>query len=157
MGNQAIDIKGQTFGKLATLRLVSKKRRDAIGLQHGAHWLCRCECGRYKIARARLLKSGNVKSCGCLQQGRRYYEGMDIAGQRYGLLVAIERTGTGLSATGQGAIWKFKCDCGTEKDVRLKDVRYGNTLSCGCLRSPQCRSSSQSLITDRPWSVVTPQ
>jgi len=37
----------------------------------GKHWtncLCRCDCGRMHTARACSLKSGDVKSCGCLNR-----------------------------------------------------------------------------------------
>lgn len=31
-----------------------------------------------------------------------------------------------------GKVWyRFRCDCGCEKDIRSADVRYGHTRSCG--------------------------
>lgn len=30
-------------------------------------------------------------------------------------------------------LWLFKCDCGIEKVIRVKNVKSGNTKSCGCL------------------------
>jgi hypothetical protein len=39
----------------------------------GKHWancLCRCDCGKTHTARACSLKSGAVKSCGCLSRER---------------------------------------------------------------------------------------
>jgi hypothetical protein len=50
---------GQRFGRLTAVR------RD--GTKHGqALWRCSCDCGRETIVRASSLKSGNTKSCGCL-------------------------------------------------------------------------------------------
>jgi hypothetical protein len=55
---------------------------------------------------------------------------MDITGDRYAKLVAIESV---KSAAGyQGILWLFRCDCGNMTIARLKDVRRGNTKSCGC-------------------------
>lgn len=56
---------------------------------------------------------------------------IDLTGQRFGRLVAIEDVG---SIRGFRA-WKLKCDCG-EVIVRTSaDVRHGKVSSCGCLRS----------------------
>ena len=54
---------------------------------------------------------------------------LNIAGQRYGRLVAIEeasRTPAGLMT------WRCVCDCGGEVIVRGSSLRSGNTKSCGC-------------------------
>lgn len=53
---------------------------------------------------------------------------LDITGERYGRLVAIERL------QGNVSPWRFKCDCGKETIVPLGRVRGGNTKSCGCLK-----------------------
>jgi len=54
----------------------------------------------------------------------------DIAGQRYGRLIALRRNG---SIDGRAA-WLCKCDCGQEKTVKGIAMRTGNTVSCGCKR-----------------------
>ena len=50
---------GEKYGKLTVV--------SSAGL-HGGHmyWNCRCDCGKEKVARGSHLKSGNVRSCGCL-------------------------------------------------------------------------------------------
>ena len=74
---------------------------------------------------------------------------LDIAGQRYGALVAIKRTGT---APKNGSIWEFKCDCGKLTSARLKCVRAGNTASCGCMQKPPGRGvKGPKLDIQRPW------
>lgn len=35
----------------------------------------------------------------------------------------------------RNAMWKVRCDCGTEFLVRANAVRTGNTRSCGCIRT----------------------
>lgn len=51
---------------------------------------------------------------------------LDLTGQRFGRLVAVER----LEA--RYAYWLCKCDCGQTKRVRLSHLRSGATTSCGC-------------------------
>lgn len=50
---------------------------------------------------------------------------IDITGQRFGRLLALEHLGSGL--------WRCRCDCGNEKKLRGGTLRSGNTTSCGCL------------------------
>lgn len=56
-----IDLTGKTFGRLTALSPVSSG-----GPGIGVRWLCRCACGSSHIARTADLRSGHVKSCGCL-------------------------------------------------------------------------------------------
>ena len=55
---------------------------------------------------------------------------VDIAGQRYEKLVAMFPV-DGRTRNG-GYIWRFKCDCGREKDIPANSVRSGSVKSCGC-------------------------
>lgn len=56
-----IDLTGQKFGLLTVLKRHSASRNGSI------KWECLCECGNKTIVRGDGLKSGHVKSCGCLQ------------------------------------------------------------------------------------------
>jgi len=64
MGFQT-DLTGQRFGRLTVLGYAGKNN------QNRAMWNCRCECGNEVIARTDNLKSGDKKSCGCLNNERR--------------------------------------------------------------------------------------
>jgi len=55
---------------------------------------------------------------------------LDLTGQRFGRLVAIDWKSGGATT---GRIWRCRCDCGNETDVRRRDLKTGNTGSCGCL------------------------
>ena len=57
---------------------------------------------------------------------------IDMSGQRYGRLVAMEQAGNAKSGA---ALWRCKCDCGREKVVTGVDLRNGHVASCGCLHS----------------------
>lgn len=59
-----------------------------------------------------------------------------IEGVRYGRLVGIKTTGVKPYSTGnvgnkrRFCLWR--CDCGNEKEIALKNVRSGQVVSCGC-------------------------
>jgi hypothetical protein len=55
---------------------------------------------------------------------------VDLAGQRFGRLVVLHRVPY---KTPGRARWAVLCDCGTQKAVNGKELRNGDTSSCGCL------------------------
>lgn len=58
----AIDLVGQRFGRLTVSeRIGSSKRRETV-------WLCICDCGNRTTKTTNKLRSGHVKSCGCLRR-----------------------------------------------------------------------------------------
>ena len=59
---QVCDISQQTFGRLTALRRVRSNR------QRHMLWLCVCVCGTEVVVRRAYLRSGNTRSCGCLQR-----------------------------------------------------------------------------------------
>jgi len=56
---------------------------------------------------------------------------VDLTGQRFGRLVAVEQT----DKKSRTKIWKCKCDCGNYSYVQRGSLIRGKTKSCGCLRS----------------------
>lgn len=56
---------------------------------------------------------------------------IDIKGQRFGRLVAVEKSPNKRGRTA----WKCVCDCGNEIIVTTTDLRRGHTRSCGCIHS----------------------
>lgn len=57
------DITGKKFNLLTVL---SHQGKNRIGQ---SLWLCRCDCGTEKVVAAHHMKSGQVKSCSCLNVG----------------------------------------------------------------------------------------
>jgi len=53
-----------------------------------------------------------------------------MLGLRFGRLVVCADAGTGREGK---ALWLCRCDCGNSKKVVGKDLRRGDTRSCGCL------------------------
>ena len=63
----------------------------------------------------------------------------DLSGQRFGRLVAIERTSATRTCGQKYSLWHCRCDCGNTKNVSLRCLADGHTLSCGCLQSELLR------------------
>lgn len=62
------DLAGKRFGRLTVLGL-TESRTYPCGTTH-RHWLCRCDCGKITVVSQSHLKTGKVKSCGCLNVER---------------------------------------------------------------------------------------
>lgn len=60
-----IEMEGKRFGRLVVLKKDHKDKRGEW------YWLCICDCGNYKVASGYKIRSGNTKSCGCLQSEMR--------------------------------------------------------------------------------------
>jgi hypothetical protein len=54
-----LNLLGKKFNKLTVEKEDFSKKKSA--------WLCKCECGNFKIILTENLNSGNTKSCGCLK------------------------------------------------------------------------------------------
>lgn len=55
----------------------------------------------------------------------------DETGNKYGLLTVLYR---GPNSKDGRVQWHCRCDCGNEVDVIAKNLRSGNTKSCGCYK-----------------------
>ena len=64
-----IDMTNQKFNKLTVIKF------DHYDKKYNSYWLCKCECGNYKVVRRSHLLHGNVQSCGCvILEGRGTYK-----------------------------------------------------------------------------------
>ena len=117
---QRHDLTGQRFHRLVVEGVLPQR-------QGGQRvWLCRCDCGRQHQATTGGLRSGGVKSCGCLPT--RVPD--DLTGQRFGKLVVCSLGSR--SKAGAGAFWNCQCDCGKMVQVYAHKLKCGHTRSCGC-------------------------
>lgn len=125
------DITGQIFGNLTAIEPVNGK------------WLFQCGCGNKKIISLNDVVSGRTQSCGCLRHrsGKDSPRFQDIAGTRFGNLIAIEPMG--------GDNWLFFCtSCGKGKVMNLSNVRVGKCYSCGCMNTAIVGSKDEIEIRD---------
>jgi 5-methylcytosine-specific restriction endonuclease McrA len=127
-----VDLTGQRFGKLTVIEIYLTSRPTSQGL----FWKCICDCGNETVSSAGNLKAGHVKSCGCLNF-------IDITGERFGRLVAIEIAERKITSNGTRIFWLCKCDCGNEKVVLGDSLRGGSTKSCGCLHLETNRKNGE--------------
>lgn len=119
---------GEKFGRLTVLRETTKEERKN---KEGRNYWCKCDCGNEVIVYGHNLKTGNTKSCGCLNSElASQRNSIDIPiGSKFGHLTVVERAPIqeGINL----AFWRCKCSCGKEVEVRGTDLRSGNTKTCG--------------------------
>ena len=121
-----IDLTGQRFGRLEVIQRAPNQRGKTF-------WLCQCDCGQQKEICGNLLKTGNTKSCGCLNKEILHqYHTEKIQNKRFGKLIAIEPT---TERKDGKIIWKCQCDCGGICYVISTFLTQGKTQSCGCMLS----------------------
>jgi hypothetical protein len=121
------NLMGQVFGRLIVIGY-SGRTKSGVNL-----WLCRCKCGTEKAIRQYDLKSGRVKSCGCLKrETTAAVRFRDLTGQKFARLTAIKHVG--LDSGGRYK-WLWQCDCGKVVVIVGSHVTIGQTKSCGCLRN----------------------
>ena len=70
---------------------------------------------------------------------------IDIAGQRFGYLVAIRLD----KPKGPKRTWLCHCDCGNDRIVTQSNLRWAHTKSCGCRNY---ESGPSSTIEHKHWS-----
>lgn len=77
------------------------------------------------------LRMGKIQSCGCLRKELiSQKRGCHLIGERFGRLVVTEQ----LPSKKYRTYWKCQCDCGNIIEVCARELRRGDTRSCGCLK-----------------------
>lgn len=128
VAHNSANLAGRTFGKLRIVRRVgtSEKRQST--------WEVFCDpelggCGSVCTKPVRAFSPSHpIQSCGC-----GVTSATDLTGQRFSLLLVVERGGLGRFG---GRHWRCRCDCGRECSVPTDRLRNGKTRSCGCLHRP---------------------
>ena len=60
----------------------------------------------------------------------------DLISKKFNYLTVLERKGSHVSPSGtKCALYLCRCDCGKEVIVQARNLRNGNTKSCGCMKS----------------------
>ncbi len=121
------DLTGMRFGKLVAISPTEERK------YHTTVWRCVCDCDKVAYVPASQLLSGYVKSCGCLSHPPL----KDYVGKRFGMLTVISYVE---KRDGQH-IWRCRCDCGNETEVRQTYLQSGHTISCGCAQADMIRKN----------------
>lgn len=66
MGMKKENLLGRKFARLLVIA-----EAKPVGVRRRVAWLCQCDCGTTKVIKADELKSGDTKSCGCLNDEKR--------------------------------------------------------------------------------------
>lgn len=122
---KARDFIGDTFGELKILDVIKKGERS--------YCICKCSCGVIKEVCFSNLRRGNTKTCGDRKKHPIHPPYLDLTGQKFGRLIALEKTEQ--RTTDRRVKWKCQCDCGNIVYVRSSYLTSGHTQSCGCLNS----------------------
>lgn len=144
--SKLIDLSGKRFYNITVI-----DRSGTHISQNGKKfvtWNCVCDCGNKFVAIGNNIKRGKHKTCGCQSFTQRYE---NLVGKTYGYLTVIEKTD--IKRAKKGIYWKCRCSCGKEVVINGNDIRYGNTISCGC--SKVNRFKTHGLSDTRLYSIWT--
>lgn len=89
------------------------------------------------------MRSGHTRSCGCLARKARAWRALDLTGQRFGRLTAIEPTEERQRTS---VVWRCRCDCGKEMLASTAKLTGGIVQSCGCLQADQRKKNMAAAI-----------
>lgn len=136
-----IDLTGQKIGRLMVISPAPNKGRRT-------QWNCKCECGNDFIALTESLRSGKTRSCGCLRSEitaeKNKNNIINLIGQHFGKLTVIQQA----ESYRNHSAWICECECGNIITVNSVELKKGDTLSCGCLRSSYGESLIKNILTN---------
>lgn len=156
---------GEKYNRL-TIESFNKERTYLEfnrGKRYGSFYNCKCECGKEVVTALRNLKSGHIKSCGCLKFNNPLIV-EDLTGQKFNRFTVIERDVNRdkkeikeKGCRSGNARWLCKCECGNIKSIGSWQLKSGGTKSCGCLISEMLvkRNKELSKKYNRPEKYKT--
>lgn len=128
------------FGQLTVIQDTGKRS------QGHKIWLCQCSCGNFTEVEGRNLKSGNTKSCGCINKRN------NLLGQKFGLLTVINDAGNDDYGN---SLWKCQCDCGNIKIIRGGNLISGGTITCGCGKMSKGEIAIKNILDENNIKYIT--
>lgn len=112
------------------------------GQREGSYKLYECECINCHTKTLKTIKQLRaLKSIYC-----HYCSGIDITGQRFGLLIALREVQHTNNDKKIKSKWECKCDCGNVIIVQKSNLISGNTTSCGCRHMSKGASAIQTFL-----------
>lgn len=126
------DLAGMKINKLLVIEDTNKRASNGAVI-----WKCLCDCGNISYVNSGNLKSGAVKSCGCI----RLKKTINI-GDRYDSLTVLNKIEN-------SHFYRCKCDCGGEIIVEGGKLNNGNIKTCG-----YCVENSLIGTTINNWKIL---
>lgn len=128
---KAIDLTGLTFGKLTCVSRAENRNGKP-------YWNTICSCGKPCGASTGNLRSGNIRSCGCLGKAIRESNRLGLVNATFNRLTLISESG----AKSGRIYWLAQCSCGNTIEVSESNVKSGAVKSCGCLRKENASAAN---------------
>ena len=129
-GSHRIPLEGKVYGRLTVLSPIT----GSVPFKYR----CICECGTYCESSSQKMRSGDVKSCGCLgaelRDSRSRETNAKWVGKRQGKLLIVSRADKPDTYSGTVKYTWFltRCDCGVEKVYHSRALGRSAVQSCGC-------------------------
>lgn len=124
MHNRKQNLVGLKFGRLTVIEEDNQQGK----------WKCKCDCGNITYVSASNLKSGAIKSCGCLwaekvkqPRNKPSPNRKEMVGKRFGKLVVLSLK----EGSKSHLIYNCLCDCGRYCEAEGVRLREGKKNSCG--------------------------
>lgn len=120
---------GQYLGKENKMLLVHRTTRNPRTKHWSAIFVCPY-CSKEFESSIPAVAAGKVVSCGCYRPSMK-----NLIGQTFGKLTVIKDSGK--RGKDGRIIWLCQCSCKNKNlvEVNSKNLLFGDTVSCGCVRS----------------------
>ena len=117
---------GHTYGKLYVIEPIRRPE------DRKTMWRCICGCGNEIICSGSDLRAGKRTSC-----GKHCNAVKNEIGKTYGYLTVLSKDPTPAKEfADKSTHWMCQCSlCGKTKSISGKNLRNGDTKSCGCIKS----------------------
>ena len=132
---------GQKFNKLLVIGNSQIDKKKVI---------CQCDCGKIKEINRYNLKSGLVRSCGCLHKEK---VSTNLIGKNFGYLTVLEDTKK--RDYNRNIIWKCQCNCGNICEIPTTRLQSGHTSSCGCFKSSKGEEKIKNILINNNIPFIT--
>lgn len=131
---------GARFGGLTVIEAAAPASLDRSSTKLDSRSLLQCDCGNTIIAFNKLVRRGDVTSCGCRSHINASRRKTLLPGLRFGMLTVVEPVPP---ANGKSRSL-VECDCGNRKILDNVVLKSGRVASCGCRR--------QTHVDDAEWN-----